>query len=25
MGILIWLGIYLRDVRLRALAPVRTG
>jgi len=24
MGILVWLGVYLRDVRLRALAPVRT-
>jgi len=24
MGILVWLGIYLRDVRLRGLAPVRT-
>lgn len=24
MGILIWLGLYLRDARLRALAPLRT-
>lgn len=24
MGILIWLGLYLRDIRLRALAPLRT-
>lgn len=24
-GILIWLGLYLRDVRLRALIPLRTG
>ena len=24
-GILIWLGLYLRDVRLRGLIPLRTG
>ncbi|HEU5459634.1 MAG TPA: DoxX family protein [Pyrinomonadaceae bacterium] len=24
-GILIWLGLYLRDVRLRALVPLRTS
>jgi hypothetical protein len=23
-GVLVWLGLYLRDVRLRALAPLRT-
>ena len=24
MGILVWLGLYLRELRLRALAPLRT-
>jgi hypothetical protein len=24
MGVLTWLGIYLRDARLRALLPLRT-
>jgi hypothetical protein len=25
LGVLIWLGLYLRDVRLRALVPLRRG
>jgi hypothetical protein len=24
LGVLVWLGLYLRDTRLRALIPIRT-